>query len=274
MDLKDIRLVGVDLDGTLLDDNKCLPAETVEIIKSLYQRGIIVVPITGRPFKGLPACVTQIDEIEYAITSNGAQVFDLKNNKNLFSFQIPNKSVNNVLNQLKPLDCMFEVFADGVGYIEPNVYDFYVKEYTGTVIGEYIFSSRKTVDSISSIFCDDKKKADEIFVICKDAKSRNEIASSIVNIDSIQSCNLVEKYLEITKIGTDKGNALSELCKYLKIDLANTIAFGDGENDLQFMEKAGVAVAMQNACDEVKKRADIITKSNNENGVYEILKQI
>lgn len=274
MRFDDIKLIGLDLDGTLLNDNKELTPETEQKLIELCERGIKVVPITGRPYMGLPDCIKQIKGIEYVIASNGSQIIDAKAEKSILSFSIPtNKSIE-ILQELGSLDCMVEAFADGFGYIEKETYDYYVDIFTGTVVGDYIFSSRKCIPSLIDLFEQNQKLADEIFVICKNSKMRDVIMKSISEIDSIQACTLADKYLEITKEGTDKGNALMALCKHLNIDIKHTIAFGDGENDLQFLEKAGIAVAMKNACDEVKAKADIITKSNNENGVLEILKQI
>ena len=85
---------------------------------------------------------------------------------------------------------------------------------------------------------------------------------------------LADRFLEITKAGTDKGTALQMLCKHLGIGLNEVIAFGDGENDLQFLQKAGTAVAMGNAVDCVKEMADIITDTNDNNGVEKALKDL
>ena len=64
------------------------------------------------------------------------------------------------------------------------------------------------------------------------------------------------------------------LCNHLKIGLDKVIAFGDGENDLQFLNKAGTAVAMGNATDSVKSQADIVTDTNNNQGVLKALKNL
>lgn len=274
MIINNIKLVGVDLDGTLLDDNKELTPELVEIIKELSKNGVHIVPITGRPLSGVPRCIREIEEIEYAITSNGSQITDVRTGKALFSFPIDNKTANEIIDILEQEDCMYEVFADSVGYIKQEEYDHHKKRFAGTPFGEYLFESRRVTPSIKKLFSTSSKDADEVFILCNDEEIRNSIADKMRKINDIQLCLIADKFLEITNKGTDKGNALEALCNHLNIDLQNTIAFGDGENDLQFLEKAGIAVAMANAVDEVKQKADIITKSNNDNGVYEILKQL
>lgn len=275
MSLKNsIKLVGVDLDGTLLTDDKTLCDGTVDMINSLSKRGIHFVPITGRPFSGIPTCIKEIDKIEYAITSNGSQIIEMKSEKSIFSFPISNEKTLEIINILEADDCMYEAFADNVGYIKKEEFEQHKKRFSGTPFGEYLFASRRVVPSIKALFDGTEKQADEIFILCDSAEIRDNLARKMDKISGIQLCLIADKFLEITKENVDKGEALATLCNHLCIDLGNTIAFGDGENDLQFLTRAGVAVAMENAVPCVKEKADIITKSNNNNGVLEILRQI
>lgn len=269
-----IKLVGVDLDGTLLRDDKTMCNGAPEIIKAAANRGIHIVPITGRPFSGIPECIKAIKEIQYIISSNGAQIIHAHSGKSIFSFPLSNEQSNEIISILSRAECMFEAFSDNVGYIEQNVYDYYAEIYSGTPVGDYIFSSRRVTASIPALFRNTQRTADEIFVICKSDQVRSELISVFDKMDDIQYCRLGDRFFEITKKGTDKGEALEVLCNYLGIALDQTIAFGDGENDLQFLQKAGVAVAVENAFDSVKAHADMIAKSNNDNGVCEIIKML
>lgn len=274
MELQDIKLVGVDLDGTLLTDDKELTPEIVRTIRQLKKKNIHFVPITGRPLSGIPDCIREIEEIEYAITSNGSQITKLKTSNALFSFAIDNEKTNEIIELLENENCMYEVFADSVGYIKQGEYDQHKKRFAGTPFGEYLFKSRRVTPNIKDLFLTTNKPADEVFILCDNEEIRNSIANKMAKISGIQLCIIGDKYLEITKENVDKGSALLQLCTHLGIDIKQTIAFGDGENDLQFMEKAGIAVAMENAVDIIKEKSDFITKSNNENGVYEFLKTL
>ena len=75
------------------------------------------------------------------------------------------------------------------------------------------------------------------------------------------------EYLEIMASGTSKGRALEVVCDYYKIDVSRAMAFGNGQNDTEMLKKAGFSVAVANSADEVKKAADFVTESNNEDGV-------
>lgn len=271
---RNIKFVGVDLDGTLLRDDKTLCDGAEKLINSLAERGIHFVPITGRPYSGIPGCVKRLDAVEYIISSNGAKIMEAKTDRELFSFSLSNNKTLELISIMRNNNCMFEVFADHVGYAEKELYDYYVREFTDTPIGDYIFSSRKITPSLEALFEGTDRQADEVFIDCRNPQARDDILKSIAGVSGISHCSLGDRFLEILKQGTDKGEAMAVLCDYLGVGLEETIAFGDGENDLQFLEKAGVAVAMENAFPCIKEKADIITKSNNDNGVCEILKLI
>lgn len=268
------KLIGLDLDGTLLRSDKSLDKSTVGLLEELSKKGIHIVPITGRPLSGVPQAVREIDGVDYIISNNGSKTVDNKTGADIFSLAMTNEQSREVIRAVKKTGAMLEVFTNHYGYCEKNVFEHYKDVYTGTVIGDYIFSSRKEIDSLDILFDNTDNEADEVFIICKDEADRERIKKHTDKISDIQYCMLADRFLEITKAGTDKGTALQMLCKHLEIGLNEVIAFGDGENDLQFLQKAGTAVAMGNAVDCVKDMADIITDTNDNKGVEKALKDL
>ncbi|WP_448919478.1 Cof-type HAD-IIB family hydrolase [Eubacterium sp.] len=267
-------MIGLDLDGTLLKDDKSIDAKTKEYLETLSANGVHIVPITGRPLSGVPDCVRNIKGVDYIISNNGSKTVLNSTNETLFSLAMDNETSKRVIEAVKQTGAIFEVFLNHYGYCEKFVFDHYKEVYTGTVLGDYIFSSRKQVDNLMTLFDDKNAEADEVFIICKDSDDREIIKAQTDKISGIQYCMLADRFLEITKSGTDKGTALELLCNHLKIKPVKVIAFGDGENDLQFLNKAGTAVAMGNATDSVKAQADIITDTNNNQGVLKALKNL
>lgn len=268
------KMIGLDLDGTLLKDDKSIDAKTKEYLETLSANGVHIVPITGRPLSGVPDCVRNINGVDYIISNNGSKTVLNSTNETLFSLAMDNATSKRVIEVVKQTGAIFEVFLNHYGYCEKFVFDHYKEVYTGTVLGDYIFSSRKQVDNLLTLFDDKNAEADEVFIICKDNDDREIIKAQTDKISGIQYCMLADRFLEITKKGTDKGTALELLCNHLKIELNKVIAFGDGENDLQFLNKAGTAVAMGNASDSVKAQADIITETNNKQGILKVLKDL
>lgn len=79
--------------------------------------------------------------------------------------------------------------------------------------------------------------------------------------------------MEFTKAGVSKAKGLSFLCKHLDIPIDQTIACGDSENDLDILKAAGLGVAMANAPEDIRQKADDVTKSNDEHGVAAMLQK-
>ncbi len=271
---KHIKLIGADLDGTLLNDDKQLCDGAAATIAKAKAQGVQLVPVTGRPLKGIPSCIRELKEIDYYICSNGAQIIDAKTGKSLYSFTIDNARCRQIITALRALDCRFEPFTDGVGYAEPDVYEYYKRTFTGTPLADYVFSSRKVTDSIEALYAEPTRTADEFFVNCADKAVRDELIRAMNAIGNLQYCLLGDRFAEITNRGTDKGEALAVLCRHLNIDISETMAFGDGENDLLLLEKAGVAVAMGNAFPSIKEKAAVIADTNNHNGVCNIIETL
>lgn len=274
MEFKNIKLAGVDLDGTLFNSSKEIDSRTKSAIKSAYKKGIQVVPVTGRPFSGLSDEILSIKEISYAITNNGAEIIDLKTKKPIYSKQINNKTVLEIIKEAQTLGTVFEVFSGGFGYLTADSMDNYMNIHGSNPVGQYIKNSRKIVDDVYEFVKSSGCCADEIFISIKNEKTKNALENFLKQFNGIQFWSIFGSFIEVTEKHADKGKAFQYLADYLNTDIKNTIAFGDGENDIALLKSAGISVSMENAEECVKAVTDITTSSNDNNGVAEILEQI
>lgn len=269
-----IEFVGVDLDGTLFNNDKHLSSATVSAIKNARNRGIHIVPITGRPLSGITDELLSLDEIDFIITSNGAQINCIKDNTAMYSAPIPNSKCLSIIERANERSFYIEAFADSRGYIEPATMALHKKRYENTPILDYLLASREVVDSILELFKNSDKCADEIFLTAHTEQERDEYLKILADDKELELCILGDRYLEITRAGVNKGSAMRFLCNYLGVDMSRTIAFGDGENDASFLKQAQYSVAMENATSHLKELADIVTASNENDGVAIILNEL
>lgn len=266
-----ILLAGLDLDGTLLKNDKTISAFTAAAMRSARTRGIQLVPVTGRPLSGIPKCVTELGVCDYAITTNGAAITDLKTGKRVYSAPIGHEKTVLLMKTLEKNGVLFEAFANGFGFLKPELMERYDHKYKNTPVGDYIHFSRKIAEDPLQLFSNEEKCADEIFISCKRREERDRLAEKFAADREIQLCRLEDTFLEITRRGAEKGTAFLHLCALLGIDRKHTAAFGDNANDLSLVKAAGVFIAMGNAAEEFKSQANVVADTNEQDGVAKML---
>ena len=274
--MADIKLIAFDLDGTLLNSKKELTPNTRATLEKAASMGIEIVPSTGRFWNLIPDCVRELDFINYAITLNGAEVYDVKKSKSLVKFEIP---AERALKMARVFDDIDEIIYDFVinskGYMRRELHekipDFMVGEWQVRLVADFrkpleneefyeLIKNSEGVQKIQ-IFTLDKNLRADLLKALPVVFRKNLFTSSIPN------------NIEINDINAKKGNALKFLAEYLKISIENTIAFGDGLNDVSMIEAAGIGAAMKNSCQEVLDAADFVTTDCDNEGVAEGIKK-
>ena len=114
---KSIRLIALDLDGTLLDSEKRLSAANRAALERAVSMGIEVVPATGRFYDGMPEVIRELPFVRYVITVNGAQVFEVKTRKNIYSADIELSEAIPFYEKLDTLPVIYDCYMDGWGYM-------------------------------------------------------------------------------------------------------------------------------------------------------------
>ena len=264
-----------DLDGTFLTTDKRVTDRNRRALELAHSKGAYVVPTTGRIYDGMPEAVRELGFIEYAITVNGAEVYDVKERKALKREEITASRAIEIFDIMERFDCIYDCYARGWGYMQRNHYekaDEYVIEQK---MRQMVKSVRTPVDDIRKHVVENFESVQKMQMFFKNlyenAKAaeylRNELKSECVT-------SSVRGNLEINSEHANKGEGLIFLCSYLGIPLERSIAFGDGSNDLTMIKAAGLGVSMGNGIAEIKEAANEITASNNEDGVALVLERI
>ena len=116
--MQQIKMIGLDLDGTLLNTKKELTENTRRVLREAIDAGILVLMATGRPYTGIPAELRNFPGIHYALTSNGARVLDTDHNKLLIEQLLPMESAKKALRIFEKYDTLSEIYFDGQGYAD------------------------------------------------------------------------------------------------------------------------------------------------------------
>lgn len=266
-----IKLVAIDLDGTLLNSNHEVSQENKAAIRKAKEQGVKIVLVTGRPLKAmlhiLEDChLTEPGDI--ALTYNGGLVQWTDTGESIRQITFQKEDVLDIyqLSQELGLPCNFidldVVYAPPYPKDKPSQYP--------TVMHALPFEPI------------DMRHLPEAFPINKIVYCwhQEELDEKIKEIPDIyrERYNLIKsrpQLLEFMPKSIDKGKGLDLLSEILDIDVADMMAIGDQENDLAMVQRAGTGVAMENAIDLVKDAAQIITKTNDQHGVgYAIEKYV
>ena len=268
-----IRMIGVDLDGTLLNSEKQLTAYTREVLKKAIEQEVAVVVATGRPFSGVPDELKHFPGIRYALTANGARILDMQKQKVVYENLLSVESSEKVIDILRKHHAIHEFFVDGVGYMNEdglkNVYAYFEDPH----MAEYLQSTRIPVKDVKEKLQTMKCEVDKLQGIFRNQKDKEEALEELNTLSGIVVTAAMDNNLEINKEGTNKGLGLLQLGKSLGISREEIMACGDGGNDVEMLKEVEFAVAMANGSDPVKKAADFVTVSNDEDGVAKAIER-
>lgn len=269
-----IRLVALDLDGTLLDSHKELPPRNRRALENCIEKGIYIVPCTGRTVIGIPEAVRSIPGIRYAITVNGGLIEDMQENKVLDQKLMDKETALSIINQVKDYHVMYDVYIEGVGISEDRFYN-HLDDYKITEeIQKLVRKTRRPVPSIIEYVKQWEGRIDKVNLFFADLELREEIRALLKKRSDVLVSSSLYNNLEINALGAAKGDALLRLASILGLPREETMACGDGENDYSMIQMAGIGVVMENGDPSVKAIADYITASNDESGVAQAIEKL
>jgi len=258
----------IDCDRTLLNDNGLVTERTIKAIKGAIQNEVAIVFASGRALGGIKNIVSTIGEeylFDYFVCFNGGMIVRARDN------QIISETTMTVDDAI--------LIKDSIGCAPKN---FYVVTSNKIICYDYnehaSIEAKKngmqvTYENIRQLTAEEK-----IFkvVIADEEKKINDIECQIqktlrqqFNITRSEPNNI-----EIMPLLTSKGHALTRLADILKVKLKETVCIGDSENDLSMLTLAGTSIAMGNASEKLKTIVDIITDSNNNDGVAKAIEKL
>ncbi len=270
--MNEIQLITIDLDGTLLDSGRNLPGENRKAMEQAVSSGKMIVIATGSPYELIPFELLEGIEIAYAITANGAAVYEWKSGKCLAEKCLDDFAVEQVLPWLLTKDIHLDLFIAGRGYCPTASVDIIERLRVPLSRKNYLKQRRIRVADPMSFISNYHLRVQKITMNFYPDENgvltdREEVQAYLSGHPELNMTSGCYENLEITDRYADKGGALRELCRQIGVSLEHTMAIGDSLNDLSVMQAAGVCVAMGNAVKEIKATADFITLNNDACGV-------
>ncbi len=295
-----IRVIALDLDRTTLCSNGTLSLRTKQAINDAVVAGLEVVVISGRPRCSLPQSVLEIPGIRYLVTSNGAAInrryyqhedtpkwercaadrdYRFLYEKRIWGWTLGEQSALAILKHTQPYfekeQITYETFVEGIAYAPGDYVNQPTKYGTPEFAVPYVQNTRLPVADFPAFIREHVGELDSFDMIIPDKVVFGEVKKLLqTNVTDIYMTSSLERMLEISNKDAGKASGLAYVLKELGLSPQHAVAFGDGDNDADMLAYAGLGVAMKNAMPLCKDHADYIGKTNDEDGVAEIIEMI
>jgi Cof subfamily protein (haloacid dehalogenase superfamily) len=272
MNLKDIELIVLDVDGTLLTDDGRIGDATNRLIKKLQSKGIKFTFATGRLHSAVTNFARELNISTPLISLDGCLIKSYPENVVLFESYVKEKHVKRAIEFAeKYLVNICLCHDEAIYYTEHNSIIPQITEKFGAKFEQVDSYDGYTAKTLEVLMAGDNRLAVKYILDKMSFPYCSGINKSFFRSHSYEDIY----YLEIRRSGSSKGKGLQRLLRQLKISPSKTAVIGDWYNDLSLFQSSTINVAVANAVAELKRNADIVTgKSNNEDGVAEFLQMI
>lgn len=258
------KLLAVDIDGTLINNNREVTFKTKEFIKKAMAQGIIVTISSGRPIQGVKLITDKLEVDIPVITYNGAMVITADGKTIIYSCNMKAEDVIKIDKYGKERGTTIAIWSKNKLYTNRiDEKSIRYGQISGTKPQLYNDAKELIDQGINKMLWYDEIERINLF-----EKEMHHKLGPSVNFHTSQPI-----YLEFVDRKASKAIALEKLGEYYGIKRDEMIAVGDGFNDLSMIEYAGLGVAMGNAPDEVKHASDFVTLSNEEDGVAFVIEK-
>ena len=263
-----IRCIALDLDRTTLNAQGRLSPGNRAALEYAIGKGVHVVIASGRAFSTLPEDVLALKGIQYAITSNGAAVYELPTGECIHRYTLTPRAVERILELTAGERASYEAFIRGEAYAAAAYVRDPVRYGATPEAVAYVQSTRHLVEDIRGFILDRRDQLDSMDIVVPSEAERQRIWTYLAReIPDIYITSSVQQLLEISHKDAGKHSGLGFVLERLGLERADCAAFGDGDNDADMLRFAGLGVAVANASKACLAAADLVTKSHDEDGV-------
>ena len=264
-----VKLISLDLDGTLFNDESKLTPHTVEVLGCLSKQGIIIFPNTGRGIEVLKEYIDEMPFVEYYAGLNGGTVYH--NDTIIDSHELPKETAIAIAEIMERTGVTYFVVVDGY-YFDKNGKRRYASAIPMDFRDEYTDYIRK--NSLFEFVKTCPRKIYKIVALFDDDRYADILKEELRNIEGIQANSSRHANLEINASDAGKGKTLEFMRDLLGISNEEIMSFGDNDNDIGMMLEGSVNVCLLNSTEDLKKVCTHITDLDNDHdGVADFLEK-
>lgn len=264
------KLISLDLDGTLLGNDRKVSAANRGALDTAAAAGVIVMINTGRVLPEAENCVAGIGSVRLVAACNGAVVKDLASGKIVHQRLLAAADCATAVRVIESEKLFYSIYGvDRVFFARRTLKRFPI--FASFVEG--MSCPRIVSDDLASDLDAGRVEACKVFALDLRLGKIAKLRRRLEGLAGLELSSSDANNVEITAAGVDKGGALASVCGLYGIPREMSVAMGDGENDLSMLAAAGLSIAMANAPAEVRLAATAIAPSNAEDGVADAVRR-
>lgn len=264
-----IRLIALDLDGTLLGSDHEVPAANVDAVRDACATGIDVVLASARPPRSMRRHYERLGLATPVVAYNGALIHDPALGRTLYHVPIPLPAARAAVAFLRRVDpgLNLSVELDDVWHIDEFGPDLQ------QVVRDYGIDPPHGVGTVDRILAEGRSPALKILFSAAEMSEAELAALDACLGPEVCAVRTSSRLVEVVAAGASKARATAWLAETLGVSPAEVLAAGDSFNDIPLLEWAGTGVAMGNAPEAVRRAADVTTLANDEAGVADAIRR-
>ena len=287
-----IKLIAIDIDGTLLNSYGKITEKNKKAIQKALNNNIDVVLTSGRNPRAILPIAKEINSEKYIISGNGATIYDIKNQKTIYSNYINKKKIFEIIDICEKNSMFYNVYTNDQILTKSLNYNILYYYHENKKNSE---EKQIKINIVNDMYDYIEKYNDDDFLKITVCDNDEMVFKSIINkiktvkdIDVLEVSHMSKKiikygteeheisyfYTEITNKDVNKWSAIKKLIEILNINKEDVMAIGDNINDKEMVTNAGIGVVTENSMSSLKKIADRVVTSNNESGVAEAIEAI
>ncbi len=270
--MKAMKLIALDIDGTMLDSRKRVAPEVTAAVREAAAAGLLLAFATGRAVPEMDEMFAAFPEIRYTLFASGAGIFDRQENTAHALRPLSREAVLRILAIVREKDLMPQIVLADRDVIQ----DTHLDRLEHFNMGIYRPLYERTMTLVPEIYAFAAENADRILKLnlyhadpAERIRTRKQLSSP--NFPKVELVYSEVSSLECSASGVSKGSGLERLCRLLDLPLSECAAVGDAENDLSMIRTAGLGIAMGNAEPCVQSAADRIVNDNDHAGCAEAI---
>ncbi len=263
-----MRLLAIDLDGTCLDSKDRLPESTVLALRRALDAGVAVVPTTGRNLLGVPKTLRTLPGVRYVITSNGAAIYDLQEDRTVYERLIPCGQAVELMERCRVHGAP-QAVTIGKNIIDGNPL---VAKMRHTHFHD--FEDSLLAHDLTAYVRDAGADVEKLHIFYLKRWKSDRILDLLRQEPGVSFSGTPGEHSEVVAAGVNKAGALAHLCAMLGTAPEETAAIGDSDNDVEMLRFAARSFAMGSAPDYVKQAAKFETDDSDHDGVAHAVQRL